>query len=88
MAVTPNGYADAVNSGYFLMPEERQMTMADFLDTLSPSESTHNVFYIQKQNSNLTEEFKTIMCDVDTQPVWGAEVFGEYNTLYHEVLGH
>ncbi|KAK7486367.1 hypothetical protein BaRGS_00022415 [Batillaria attramentaria] len=77
VAVTPNGYADAVNDGYFVMPEERQMTVAHFLDILSAQESDKGVFYIQKQNSNLTEEFPALLSDVDEEPAWGTEVFGQ-----------
>lgn len=76
VTVTPNGYADAVTDGKFVMPEERQMTMSAFLDTLdSPDE--HKVFYIQKQNSNLTEEFSSIIEDVDTHIALGTEAFGK-----------
>lgn len=40
VAVTPNGYADGIataehdNKEYFVMPEEQQMRMEDFLDKL------------------------------------------------------
>lgn len=38
MAVTPNGYADGIASkdgeDYFVLPEEKQMLMTEFLDTL------------------------------------------------------
>ena len=77
VAVTPNGYADAVNNGLFVMPEERQMTIGQFLDILEAPGSTQGVFYVQKQNSNLTEEFQSMMGDVETEPAWGTEVFGK-----------
>lgn len=35
VAVTPNGYADAPNNGYFVMPEERSMKFGDFLDIIN-----------------------------------------------------
>ncbi|KAK3583289.1 hypothetical protein CHS0354_011178 [Potamilus streckersoni] len=78
VAVTPNGYADAVNGGKFVMPEERRMKMCQFLDILDKSDR-HNpgVFYIQKQNSNLTEEFSSIIEDVETDIPWGSEAFGK-----------
>lgn len=82
VAVTPNGYADAINNGYFVMPEERQMTVGQFLDILEVPKSAQGVFYVQKQNSNLTEEFQSVMGDVETEPAWGTEVFGEL-ALYH-----
>lgn len=34
MAVTPNGYADAPNNGYFVMPEERTMQLTSFLEVM------------------------------------------------------
>lgn len=34
VAVTPNGYADAPNDGYFVMPEERTMQLASFLEVM------------------------------------------------------
>lgn len=34
VAVTPNGYADAVSGDRFVMPEERQMTFSAVLDII------------------------------------------------------
>lgn len=34
VAVTPNGYADAVNGDRFVMPEERHMTFSTVLDII------------------------------------------------------
>lgn len=34
VAVTPNGYADAVSGDRFVMPEERQMTFSSVLDIM------------------------------------------------------
>ncbi|ESO91613.1 hypothetical protein LOTGIDRAFT_122126, partial [Lottia gigantea] len=73
--VTPNGYADAVCDGKFVMPEERSMTMSDFLDVLDTN--SKEVFYIQKQNSNLTEEFQSIIKDVSTNIPLGHDAFGK-----------
>ncbi|KAL8624051.1 hypothetical protein ACOMHN_019474 [Nucella lapillus] len=77
VAVTPNGYADAVYQGHFVMPEERAMRVRHFLDVLESPETAEGVFYVQKQNSSLTEEFRTVMGDVETEPPWGTEVFGK-----------
>ncbi|OWF43314.1 JmjC domain-containing protein 7 [Mizuhopecten yessoensis] len=76
VTVTPNGYADAVTDGKFVMPDERKMSMSEFLDKLERPDD-HRVFYIQKQNSNLTEEFSSIISDVDTHIDWGTEAFGQ-----------
>ena len=34
VAVTPNGYADAINGNFFALPEERKMPFAKFLDII------------------------------------------------------
>ena len=47
VAVTPNGYADAVYKNYFVMPEERQMKFPAFLHWCSLTQP-------QKPNQNLT----------------------------------
>ena len=82
VTVTPNGYADAVCNGYFVMPEERTMTFGSFLDIMeSVKNKTHEnngVFYVQKQNSNLTTEFSELMEDVKPDIPWATEAFGEY----------
>ncbi|GFS09331.1 JmjC domain-containing protein 7 [Elysia marginata] len=79
VSVTPNGYADAVYEGRFVMPEERTMPMSQFLDILfTPVQERkdYGVFYIQKQNSNLTDEFSALMEDVDSHIPWGSTAFG------------
>ena len=76
--MTPNGYADAVTDGKFVMPEERMMHMSDFLDIIENPASANGVFYIQKQNSNLTDEFASLLNDVPLEISWGTEAFGEY----------
>lgn len=47
VAVTPNGYADSVfnwnDQEYFVMPEEKMMTMLEFLDRL---ESPRLIIYL------------------------------------------
>lgn len=75
--VTPNGYADAVTDGKFVMPEERMMHMSDFLDIIENPASANGVFYIQKQNSNLTDEFASLLNDVPLEISWGTEAFGK-----------
>ncbi|KAJ8299142.1 hypothetical protein KUTeg_023202 [Tegillarca granosa] len=77
VAVTPNGYADAITNGKFVMPLERQMKMSEFLDIMDSPEKYNGVFYIQKQNSNLTEEFSVIISDVEKDISLGTETFGK-----------
>ena len=72
MTVTPNGYADAVTDGYFVLPEEKVMPMEKFLQSLEKPIS-NRVHYIQKQNSNLTEE---LIADSAEEIQWASELFG------------
>ena len=76
VTVTPNGYADAITDGKFVMPEERRMSMTQFLDIMDEPSSVSGVFYIQKQNSNMTDEFASLLEDVDRGIGWGTEAFG------------
>ena len=85
VSVTPTGYADAIYEGRFVMPEERIMPMSQFLDILfTPVEDRkeQGVFYIQKQNSNLTDEFSALMEDVDSHIPWGSTAFGWFLQCY------
>ncbi|XP_014668771.1 PREDICTED: jmjC domain-containing protein 7-like isoform X2 [Priapulus caudatus] len=77
VAVTPNGYADAVLGNNFVMPEERKMAFSHFLDIIDKKVEANGVFYIQKQNSNLTEEFPELLGDVDADIGWATEAFGK-----------
>jgi len=87
VTVTPNGYADAPQGDLFVMPEERTMKMTDFLNIIDNPESANGVFYIQKQNSNLTEEFEEILCDVETDIIWATEAFGKLPDAVNFWLG-
>uniref|UniRef100_UPI00398F2EF5 bifunctional peptidase and (3S)-lysyl hydroxylase JMJD7 isoform X2 n=1 Tax=Pristiophorus japonicus TaxID=55135 RepID=UPI00398F2EF5 len=77
VAVTPNGYADAVHRGRFVMPEERRMPFGDFLDIVARKRAVSGVFYVQKQCSNLTEEFPQLLQDVDSHIPWASEALGK-----------
>ncbi|XP_058819253.1 bifunctional peptidase and (3S)-lysyl hydroxylase Jmjd7 isoform X2 [Topomyia yanbarensis] len=67
VAITPNGYADGLakhdGEEYFVLPLETPMTMAQFLSSLD--HKGKNVHYIQRQNSNLTEDFHDLWEDID-----------------------
>ncbi|XP_040189763.1 bifunctional peptidase and (3S)-lysyl hydroxylase JMJD7 [Rana temporaria] len=76
VAVTPNGYADAVYKDKFVMPEERSMKLAHFLDIIEKKTSSPGVYYIQKQCSNLTEEFPELIGDVENNIPWMSEALG------------
>lgn len=78
VAITPNGYADAIavkgDKEYFVLPEEKEMLMEEFLDRLD--EKSGPVHYIQKQNSNLTEDFSDLFCDINDESLnFAKEVF-------------
>lgn len=74
VAVTPNGLADAVNDGSFVLPEEREMTFADFLNNMEGE--TGDIYYIQKQNSNLTTDLPELLPDVQQDITWASEALG------------
>ena len=77
VAVTPNGYADAVCGDRFVMPEERKLPFSEFLDIIDGDrDESKGIFYIQKQNSNFTEEFEILMSDADDHIDWATEAFG------------
>lgn len=67
VAITPNGYADGLSTKdkkeYFVIPEERDMRMVEFLDKLNTTNGP--VHYIQKQNSNLTNDFSELIDDIN-----------------------
>ena len=59
------------------MPEERQMTFNWFLDILERKVKAAGVFYVQKQNSNFTDEFRDLMSDAAPDIPWATEALGE-----------
>ncbi|KAM4662414.1 bifunctional peptidase and (3S)-lysyl hydroxylase JMJD7 isoform 1-T1 [Discoglossus pictus] len=77
VAVTPNGYADAVFKDRFVMPEERNLLFSNVLDIVEKKIKSHGVFYIQKQCSNLTEEFPELIDDVESHIPWMSEALGK-----------
>ncbi|XP_016129516.1 bifunctional peptidase and (3S)-lysyl hydroxylase JMJD7 isoform X2 [Sinocyclocheilus grahami] len=90
VAVTPNGYADAVNGDRFVMPEERQMTFSSLLDIIEGKVKCSGVFYVQKQCSNLTEELPELTGDVQTHIPWMSEALvhkDHYENLYCVISG-
>ncbi|KAG7277772.1 hypothetical protein CRUP_023060 [Coryphaenoides rupestris] len=70
VAVTPNGYADAVSGGHFVMPEERRMSFSSLLDVLEGKVEKQGVYYVQKQCSNLTEELPELTADIEEEIPW------------------
>ncbi|CDQ62680.1 unnamed protein product [Oncorhynchus mykiss] len=87
VAVTPNGYADAVNRDRFVMPEERLMTFSSLLDVVEGKVESRGVFYVQKQCSNLTEELPELTGDVETHIPWMSEALGKLPDAVNFWLG-
>jgi jumonji domain-containing protein 7 len=61
VAVTPDGFADAVVQNRFVLPYEQKMTMKEFFNDLYNDKS--RVYYIQKQCSSLNLEFPSLVKD-------------------------
>jgi len=91
VAVTPNGLADSPVGDRFVMPEERKMKFDTFLNIIEQEEDEgkqfstteqeeadkrKEIFYIQKQNSNLTEEFPEFLQQV-SELDWASKAFGK-----------
>ena len=81
VAVTPNGYADAVvGEEWFVTPLEMQMKFSEFVDLLEKGGHTRfpkGVYYIQKQNSNFTmAQYEPLVHDAETHIPWATEAFG------------
>ncbi|XP_058057933.1 bifunctional peptidase and (3S)-lysyl hydroxylase Jmjd7 isoform X1 [Anopheles bellator] len=81
VAVTPNGYADGLalhdSEEHFVLPMEQTMRMADFLSALDRKDSD-SILYIQRQNSNLTEDFGDLWNDVcETSLEFASDAFNK-----------
>ncbi|KAM4542295.1 bifunctional peptidase and (3S)-lysyl hydroxylase JMJD7 isoform 2-T2 [Odontesthes bonariensis] len=90
VAVTPNGYADAVVGDRFVMPEERQMSFSSVLDIIGGKVQRRGVFYIQKQCSNLLHELPELIDDLEPHIPWMSKALvhkDPYENLYCVVSG-
>ncbi|XP_030574366.1 bifunctional peptidase and (3S)-lysyl hydroxylase JMJD7 isoform X1 [Archocentrus centrarchus] len=88
VAVTPNGYADAVNGARFVMPEERQMSFSSVLDIIEGKvDKGGGVFYIQKQCSNLLQELPELTADLEPQIPWMSTALGKFPDAVNFWLG-
>lgn len=75
VSVTPNGLADAVVDDKFILPYETKMKLRDVLAELQNPEPSR-VLYLQRQNSSLTEEFSSLMEDIEGDLEWASAAFG------------
>nr|XP_057947233.1 bifunctional peptidase and (3S)-lysyl hydroxylase Jmjd7-like [Doryrhamphus excisus] len=87
VAVTPNGYADAVRDDRFVMPEERRMTFSAVLDVLEGKVKQRGVFYVQKQCSNLLDELPELTDDVEVHIPWMSAALGKLPDAVNFWLG-
>ncbi|XP_005947552.1 bifunctional peptidase and (3S)-lysyl hydroxylase JMJD7 [Haplochromis burtoni] len=88
VAVTPNGYADAVNGDRFVMPEERQMSFSSVLDIIEGKvDKGGGVFYVQKQCSNLLQELPELTADVQPHIAWMSTALGKLPDAVNFWLG-
>lgn len=78
VAVTPNGYADAVREDLdrFVMPHEEQMTISTLLSILDGEICHPGVCYLQKQDSNFTSDYPELWADAETDLPWATAAFG------------
>ncbi|XP_031735253.1 bifunctional peptidase and (3S)-lysyl hydroxylase JMJD7 isoform X1 [Anarrhichthys ocellatus] len=88
VAVTPHGYADAVNGDRFVMPEERPMSFSSVLDVIEGKQQHRGgVFYVQKQCSNLLEELPELTDDVEPHVSWMSDALGKLPDAVNFWLG-
>ncbi|KAM9328317.1 bifunctional peptidase and (3S)-lysyl hydroxylase JMJD7 [Pholidichthys leucotaenia] len=87
VAVTPNGYADAINGDRFVMPEERQMSFSSVLDIIEGKAEGGGVFYVQKQCSNLLQELPELTADVEEHVPWMSTALGKLPDAVNFWLG-
>ena len=77
VAITPDGRADAqLGEDRFAMPLEVKMTFADFIKALRDPDGHPEVHYVQKQNSNLSDEF-SILAEDTAELEWASSAFGK-----------
>lgn len=78
VAVTPDGYADAVRGDRFVMPAERRLPLSCVLDVLEGRAQHPGVLYVQKQCSNLPTELPQLLPDLEPHVPWASEALGTW----------
>ncbi|KAA1466374.1 Clavaminate synthase-like protein [Dentipellis sp. KUC8613] len=104
IAVTPNGFADAVTTAedgklYFTEPHVEKMTMDSFLALLEDT-SGKAAHYLQSQNGNMYQssffdapddapsEFEPLRPDVPAEIDWCSEAFGKHPDAVNLWIGN
>lgn len=88
VTVTPNGYADAPNAGYFVMPHERVMPFAKFLDVIRNPDSEHGVSLVLIIEVLYAGEVMRQMCCDSKRRCWEIKSVGlvlELGQKWHHV---
>ncbi|XP_076983662.1 bifunctional peptidase and (3S)-lysyl hydroxylase JMJD7 isoform X2 [Tamandua tetradactyla] len=87
VAVTPDGYADAVRGDRFVMPAERRLPLSCVLDVLEGRAQHPGVLYVQKQCSNLPTELPQLLPDLESHVPWASEALGKMPDAVNFWLG-
>ncbi|XP_029392407.1 bifunctional peptidase and (3S)-lysyl hydroxylase JMJD7 isoform X2 [Mus pahari] len=87
VAVTPDGYADAVRGDRFVMPAERRLPISRVLDVLEGRAQHPGVLYVQKQCSNLPTELPQLLSDIESHVPWASESLGKMPDAVNFWLG-
>uniref|UniRef100_A0A8D2AP55 Bifunctional peptidase and (3S)-lysyl hydroxylase JMJD7 n=1 Tax=Sciurus vulgaris TaxID=55149 RepID=A0A8D2AP55_SCIVU len=87
VAVTPDGYADAVRGDRFVMPAERHLPLSYVLDVLEGQAQHPGVLYVQKQCSNLPTELPQLLPDLESHVPWASEALGKMPDAVNFWLG-
>ncbi|XP_068961912.1 bifunctional peptidase and (3S)-lysyl hydroxylase JMJD7 isoform X2 [Petaurus breviceps papuanus] len=87
VAVTPDGYADAVCGNRFVMPAERRLPLSAVIDVLEGKAYHPGVLYVQKQCSNLSHELPQLLLDAESHVPWASEALGKMPDAVNFWLG-
>nr|XP_006201743.2 bifunctional peptidase and (3S)-lysyl hydroxylase JMJD7 isoform X2 [Vicugna pacos] len=87
VAVTPDGYADAVQGDRFVMPAERRLPLSCVLDVMEGRAQHPGVLYVQKQCSNLPTELPQLLPDLEPHVPWASEALGKMPDAVNFWLG-
>ncbi|OBS73844.1 hypothetical protein A6R68_15613, partial [Neotoma lepida] len=87
VAVTPDGYADAVRGDRFVMPAERRLPISHVVDVLEGQAQHPGVLYVQKQCSNLPTELPQLLSDIESHVPWASESLGKMPDAVNFWLG-
>ncbi|XP_063641439.1 mitogen-activated protein kinase-binding protein 1-like isoform X2 [Pan troglodytes] len=87
VAVTLDGYADAVRGDCFMMPAERRLPLSFMLDVLEGRAQHPGVLYVQKQCSNLPTELPQLLPDLESHVPWASEALGKMPDAVNFWLG-